>query len=125
MRNIAYKFSEKVINFFIIYLYVKINKIIYIFIYIKSYFFRKILFFKLFKLINFVKVASIINFLRNLKINFKINKNFNFFKFKSIFISFTDSVMLISSDSKLKNKYLFIAVKIKMLFNKLKFFVIC
>jgi len=125
LRNIAYKFSEKVINFFIIYLYVKINKIIYIFIYIKSYFFRKILFFKLFKLINFVKVASIINFLRNLKINFKINKNFNFFKFKSIFISFTDSVMLISSDSKLKNKYLFIAVKIKMLFNKLKFFVIC
>ena len=71
-----------------------------------------------------MKIASIINSLKNLKVNFKINKNFNFFKFKNIFISFISSVMLIFSNNKLKNKRLFIAVKIKVLFNKLKFFAI-
>jgi len=91
---------------------------------LKIIFFKKVLFFKLFKLINFVKITSIINSLKNLKINFKINRNFNFFKFKSIFILFIDSVMLIFDNNKLKNKYLFIIVKIKVLFNKLKFFVI-
>ena len=124
MYNIIYKFNEKIIDFFIIYFYVEINKIIYIFICIINYFFKKVLFFKLFKLINFIKVANIINSLKNLGINFKINRNFNFFKFKNIFILFINSVMLIFSDNKLKNKYLFIIVKIKMLFNKLKFFAI-
>jgi len=124
LYNIIYKFNEKIIDFFIIYFYVEINKIIYIFICIKNYFFKKVLFFKLFKLINFIKVANIINSLKNLGINFKINRNFNFFKFKNIFILFINSVMLIFSDNKLKNKYLFIIVKIKMLFNKLKFFAI-
>jgi len=33
--------------------------------------------------------------------------------------------MLIFNDNKLKNKYLFIAIKIKILFNKLKLFAIC
>jgi len=65
-----------------------------------------------------------VNFLKNLKINFKINKGFNSFKFENTFILFIGNVMLISSNSKLKNKHLFIAVKIKMLFNKLKFFTI-
>ena len=124
LRNIVYKFSKKIISFFIIYFYVKTNKAIYIFIYIKNYFFRKILFFKLFKLINFIKVINIVNSLRNLKINFKINKSFNFFKFRSIFISFISSVTLIFNDNKLKNKYLFIIIKIKILFNKLKSFII-
>ena len=125
MYNIIYKFSEKIINFFIIYFYVKINKVIYTFIRIKSYFSKKILFFKLFKLINFIKIMSIVNSLKNLKINFKINRNFNFFKFENIFILFTDNVMLIFNNNKLKNKYLFITIKIKMLFNKLNFFAIC
>ena len=124
MRNITYKFSKKIINFFIIYFYVKINKIIYIFICIKNYFFRKILFFKLFKLINFIKIASIANFLKNLGVNFKINRNFNFFKFKSIFILFIDNITLIFGNNKLEDKCLFITVKIKMLFNRLKFFAI-
>ena len=124
MHNIIYKFNKKIINFFIIYFYIEINKIIYIFIYIKSYFFKKILFFKLFKLINFVKVISIINFLKNLKINFKINKNFNSFKFESTFILFTNNITLIFNNNKLNNKRLFIAIKIKVLFNKLKFFAI-
>jgi len=65
------------------------------------------------------------NFLKNLKVNFKINKNFNFFKFENIIILFINSIMLIFNNSKLKNKCLFIAVKIEMLFNKLKFFAIC
>ena len=125
LYNVIYKFNEKVINFFIIYFYIKINKVIYIFICIKSYFFKKILFFKLFKLISFMKVVNIVNSLKNLKINFKINKNFNFFKFKSIFILFISSIILIFDDNKLKNKYLFIIIKIKILFNKLKFFTIC
>ena len=115
MRNIIYKFSEKIVSFFIIYFYIKINRIIYIFIYIKNYFFRKALFFKLFKLINFAKIVNIINFLKNLKVNFKINKNFNFFKFKSTFTSFINNITLISNNNKLKNKYLFIIIKIKML----------
>jgi len=125
LRNITYKFSKKIINFFIIYFYVKINRIIYASIYIKNYFFKEVLFFDLFKLINFAKVMNIINSLRNLEINLKINKNFNFFKFKSIFILFIGGVILISDNNKLKNKYLFIAIKIKVLFNKLKFFAIC
>jgi len=124
LRNVIYKFNKKIISFFIIYFYIEINRIIYALIYIKNYFFKEVLFFKLFKLINFMKIASIINSLKNLKVNFKINKNFNFFKFKNIFISFISSVMLIFSNNKLKNKRLFIAVKIKVLFNKLKFFAI-
>ena len=125
MHNITYKFNKKIINFFIIYFYIEINKIIYIFIYIKSYSTEKILFFKLFKLINFAKIANIVNFLKNLKINFKINKSYNFFKFKNIFILFISNVTLISGNNKLKNKYLFIIIKIKILFNKLKPFAIC
>ena len=124
MHNIVYKFSKKIINFFIIYFYIKINKVIYVFIYIKSYFFKEILFFGLFKLVNFIKVISIVNFLKNLKINFKINKNFNSFKFENIFILFIGNITLIFGNNKLKNKYLFIIVKIKMLFNKLEFFTI-
>jgi len=124
LHNIIYKFNEKIVNFFIIYFYIKINKVIYIFIYIKNYFFKKILFFKLFKLISFAKIVNIINFLKNLKINFKINKSFNFFKFESILILFIDNITLIFSNNKLKNKYLFIAIKIKILFNKLKSFAI-
>ena len=124
MHNIIYKFNKKIINFFIIYFYIKINKIIYIFIYIKSYFFKEILFFKLFKLINFAEIANIINSLKNLKINFKINKGFNFFKFKNILILFISNVMLIFSNNKLKNKYLFIIIKIKILFNRLESFII-
>jgi len=124
LRNIVYKFSKKIISFFIIYFYVKTNKAIYIFIYIKNYFFRKILFFKLFKLINFIKIANIVNSLKNLKINFKINRNFNSSKFKNIFILFINSVILIFGNNKLKNKYLFITIKIKILFNKLKLFAI-
>jgi len=125
LRNVVYKFSEKVINFFIIYFYVEINKVIYAFICIKNYFFREVLFFRLFKLISFTKVTSIVNSLKNLKINFKINKSFNFFKFGNISILFINSVTLIFGDNKLKNKCLFIIVKIKMLFNKLEFFIIC
>ena len=124
MRNVAYKLNEKIINFFIIYFYIKINKIIYTFIYIKNYFFKEVLFFRLFKSINFTKVVNMANSLKNLGINFKINKGFNFFKFKSIFILFISSVTLIFGDNKLKDKRLFIAVKIKILFNKLKLFVI-
>jgi len=124
LHNIAYKFSEKVIDFFIIYFYVKINKVIYVFICIKSYFFREILFFKLFKSINFAEVADIINSLRNLEVNFKINKGFNFFKFGSIFTLSINGVTLIFGDNKLENKCLFIIVKIKVLFNRLKFFTI-
>ena len=124
MRNIIYKFNKKIVDFFIIYFYIEINKAIYIFIYIKNYLFKEILFFKLFKLISFAKIANITNFLKKLKINFKINKSFNFFKFKNIFISSINGITLISGNNKLKNKYLFIAIKIKMLFNKLKFFVI-
>jgi len=125
LHNIVYKFNKKIINFLIIYFYIKINKVIYVFICIKNYFFKKILFFELFKLINFAKITNIINFLRNLKINFKINRDFNFFKFKSIFILFISNIMLIFNNNKLKNKYLFIIIKIKILFNRLKFFVIC
>ena len=125
MRNIVYKFSEKIINFFIIYFYVKTNKAIYIPIYIKNYFFKETLFFKLFKLINFTKITNIANSLKNLKVNFKINKSFNFSKFKNTFILFINSIMLIFNNNKLKNKCLFIIIKIKVLFNKLKFFVIC
>ena len=66
-----------------------------------------------------------VNSLKNLEINFKINKNFNFFKFGNIFTLFIDNMTLISNNSKLKNKCLFIAIKIKVLFNKLKFFAIC
>ena len=124
MRNVIYKLNEKIVDFLIIYFYVEINKAIYAFIYIKNYFFRKVLFFELFKLINFIKIASIINSLRNLKVNFKINKGFNFFKFKNIFILFINNVMLIFNNSKLKDKCLFIAIKIKMLFNKLELFAI-
>jgi len=124
LRNITYKFNEKVVNFFIIYFYVKINRATYAFICIKSYPFKKILFFGLFKLISFVKVTSIINSLKNLKINFKINKSYNFFKFKNIFILFISNVTLISGNNKLKDKCLFITIKIKILFNKLKFFII-
>jgi len=124
LYNVIYKFSKKIVDFFIIYFYIKINKVIYAFIYIKSYFFKKILFFKLFKLINFTKVINIINSLKNLEINFKINRDFNFFKFKSIFILFIDNIILIFSNSKLKNKHLFIIVKIEILFNKLKLFAI-
>ena len=72
-----------------------------------------------------MKIVNIINSLKNLEINFKINKGFNFFKFESTFILFINNIILIFSNNKLKNKYLFIAVKIKKLFNKLKFFVIC
>ena len=124
MYNVIYKFSEKVISFFIIYFYVEINGVIYVFIYIKNYFFKEALFFKLFKLINFAKVISMVNFLKNLKVNFKINRDFNFFKFESIFISFISGIMLISDNNKLKDKCLFITVKIKIFFNKLKFFII-
>ena len=124
MHNVVYKFNEKIINFFTIYFYVKINKIIYVFICIKNYFFKEILFFKLFKLINFIKIANIINFLKNLKINFKINKSFNSSKFENTLILFTDNITLIFDNNKLKNKYLFIAIKIKILFNKLKSFII-
>ena len=124
MYNVTYKFNEKIINFFIIYLYIKINRAIYTFIYIKNYFFKKILFFKLFKLINFTEIVNIINSLKNLKINFKINKNSNFFKFENIFILSTSSVILIFSNNKLENKHLFIVVKIKILFNRLEFFII-
>ena len=70
MYNVIYKFNKKVVNFFIIYFYIEINKVIYAFICIKNYFFRKVLFFKLFKLINFAKVASMVNSLKNLGINF-------------------------------------------------------
>jgi len=66
-----------------------------------------------------------VNSLKNLKVNFRINRDFNFFKFKNIFILFINNIMLISGDSKLKNKYLFIAVKIKVLFNRLELFAIC
>ena len=124
MRNITYKLSKKIINFLIIYFYIEINKIIYTFIYIKSFFSKEILFFKLFKLVNFTKVISMANFLKNLKVNFKINKNFNFFKFESIFILFINNITLIFDNNKLKNKYLFIIIKIKILFNKLKLFII-
>jgi len=124
LYNVIYKFSEKVISFFIIYFYVEINGVIYVFIYIKNYFFKEALFFKLFKLINFAKVISMVNFLKNLKVNFKINRDFNFFKFESIFISFISGIMLISDNNKLKDKCLFITVKIKIFFNKLKFFII-
>jgi len=124
LYNVTYKFNEKIINFFIIYLYIKINRAIYTFIYIKNYFFKKILFFKLFKLINFTEIVNIINSLKNLKINFKINKNSNFFKFENIFILSTSSVILIFSNNKLENKHLFIVVKIKILFNRLEFFII-
>ena len=124
MRNVIYKFSEKIVNFFIIYFYVEINKVIYIFICIKNYPFKKILFFRLFKLISFAKITNIINSLKNLKVNFKINKSFNFFKFENIFILFTNSVTLIFGDNKLENKCLFIIIKIKILFNKLKSFAI-
>jgi len=124
LRNITYKLSKKIINFLIIYFYIEINKIIYTFIYIKSFFSKEILFFKLFKLVNFTKVISMANFLKNLKVNFKINKNFNFFKFESIFILFINNITLIFDNNKLKNKYLFIIIKIKILFNKLKLFII-
>jgi len=66
-----------------------------------------------------------VNSLKNLEINFKINKNFNFFKFGNIFTLFIDNMTLISNNSKLKNKCLFIAIKIKILFNKLELFAIC
>ena len=124
MRNIIYKFSKKVINFFTIYFYIKINKVTYVPIYIKNYFFKEALFFKLFKLINFIKIVNIANSLKNLKINFKINKNFNFFKFGSTLILFINSIILIFGDNKLKDKYLLIIVKIEMLFNRLKPFAI-
>ena len=125
MHNIVYKFSKKIIGFFIIYFYIKINKVIYIFICIKNYFFKKVLFFGLFKLISFAKVVNMVNFLKNLGVNFKINKNFNFFKFENIFILFINGIILISNNNKLEDKYLFIIVKIKVLFNKLKLFIIC
>ena len=66
-----------------------------------------------------------VNFLKNLRINFKIYKNSIFFKFKNIFILFINNIILIFNNNKLKNKCLFIAIKIKMLFNRLKFFAIC
>ena len=124
MHNATYKLNKKIINFFIIYLYIKINKVIYISIYIKNYFFKKILFFKLFKLINFAKIANMANFLKNLKINLKINRGFNFFKFENTFILFINDVTLIFGNNKLKNKYLLIIIKIEILFNKLKLFII-
>jgi len=71
-----------------------------------------------------VEVIGIANSLKNLKIDFKINRGFNFFKFKNIFILFINNITLIFGNCKLEDKYLFIIIKIKVLFNKLKFFII-
>ena len=75
-------------------------------------------------MVSFVEIMGMVNSLKKLVVNFKINRNFNFFKFENIFILFISNITLIFGDSKLKNKYLFIIVKIKVLFNKLKFFAI-
>ena len=124
LRNAAYKLSERVVGFLTIYLYAETNGAIYALIYIKSYPSKEASSSRLFKSINFAKVAGMANSLRNPGVNFKINRDSNSFKSGSTSTSSTGGVTLISGDNKPKNKRLLIAVKIEVLLNRPKLFAI-